>query len=119
LIWVLDKADMVLQADLELIEQVMINLIRNAIEALKETEDPVLEIKAFQTISGGIGISVSDNGQGIDPENLDNIFVPFFSTKKEGSGIGLSLTRQIMQMHKGRIEVESEQGRGSCFTLEF
>jgi signal transduction histidine kinase len=64
-------------------------------------------------------ISVRDNGQGIEKENLAQIFVPFYSTKKNGSGIGLSLSRQIMKLHKGRIEVESEKGKGSCFTLEF
>ncbi len=116
---VLGKDDLVLKADLELIEQVLINLIRNAIEALRNTKNPVIEINALGTPSGSIAISVCDNGQGIDKENLDNIFVPFYSTKKEGSGIGLSLSRQIMHKHKGRINVKSEPGKGSCFTLEF
>jgi two-component system nitrogen regulation sensor histidine kinase NtrY len=114
-----EKPDMVFHTDVELIEQVLINLIRNAIDALKDTKNPVIEINAHKNHSGSLAISIKDNGQGIDKESLENIFVPFFSTKKEGSGIGLSLSRQIMHKHKGRIDVESEPGKGSCFTLEF
>jgi len=62
---------------------------------------------------------VCDNGPGIPEGNLDNIFIPFFSTKKEGSGIGLSLSRQIMKLHRGRIDVETETGAGTTFILEF
>ncbi len=116
---ILNTPNLVLKADLELIEQVLINLIRNAIETLKEITNPFIELSASKNQAGGIRISVRDNGQGIEKENLAQIFVPFYSTKKNGSGIGLSLSRQIMKLHKGRIEVESEKGKGSCFTLEF
>ena len=119
LTFVQEQPDLVLMADLELIEQVLINLIRNAIEALKDTIDPVIELSAIQNTEVGIKISIRDNGSGIDIENLDQIFVPFYSTKKEGTGIGLSLSRQIMKAHKGRIEVESEKGAGTFVTLEF
>ena len=114
-----EKPGMVFFADVELIEQVLINLIRNAIDALKDTRDPVIEIKACHKPSGAFALSIRDNGKGIDKDSLENIFIPFYSTKKEGSGIGLSLSRQIMQKHKGRIDVKSEPGKGSCFTLEF
>ena len=79
----------------------------------------MIELIASQNYSGIKMISVCDNGKGIDKENLAQIFVPFYSTKKNGSGIGLSLSRQIMKLHRGHIEVESEKGKGSCFTLEF
>jgi len=111
--------DLVLIADLELIEQVLINLTRNAFEAMKEITNPLLELSAGKNEAGRISINLRDNGHGIEKENLSQIFVPFYSTRKNGSGIGLSLSRQIMKLHKGRIEVESEPGKGSCFTLEF
>lgn len=115
----LKRSDLVIKADLELIEQVLINLVRNAIEALKSTSGPEIELSAEQKNKTGAIIRIRDNGPGIREENLDQIFIPFFSTKKEGSGIGLSLSRQIMKLHKGRIEVETETGSGSCFSLEF
>jgi two-component system, NtrC family, nitrogen regulation sensor histidine kinase NtrY len=64
-------------------------------------------------------ISVQDNGAGIDAENLDKIFIPFFSTKKTGSGIGLSLSKQIMRLHRGSIHATSEPGKYTTFHLEF
>lgn len=115
----ISPADLVLRADRDLIEQVMINLLKNAMDALKETGDPVIDLEAFRTRDGGIALRVCDNGQGIKKEDLDQIFVPFFSTKKEGSGIGLSLSMQIMKLHKGRIDVQSEEGEGTCVSLEF
>ena len=111
--------DLLLKADSDLIEQVIINLIRNAIEALATTQDPKIDLIAQRSTDGGITLSVCDNGQGISHENLDQIFVPFYSTKSDGSGIGLSLSRQIMKLHKGRIDVQSEEGKGTCVTLEF
>ncbi|MFC2098454.1 PAS domain-containing sensor histidine kinase [Bacteroidota bacterium] len=111
--------DLAIKADPELIEQVIINLVKNAFEALKGTSGPVVEISCESKGSSGVIISVCDNGPGIDEETLDQIFIPFFSTKEEGSGIGLSLSRQIMKIHKGRIEVRSRPGSGTCFLLEF
>jgi nitrogen fixation/metabolism regulation signal transduction histidine kinase len=115
----LKTPDLVLKADLELIEQVLINLIRNSIEAFKETPEPQIELLAEYNNTGRPTIKVRDNGIGINKENLNQIFIPFYSTKKDGSGIGLSLSRQIMKLHKGRIEVESEKGKGTCVRLEF
>lgn len=116
---ILKQAELIINADLELIEQVLINLMRNAIEALAGIPDPAIELSAGRNRTGHVVISVTDNGTGIDRENLDQIFVPFYTTRKKGSGIGLSLSRQIMSLHRGRIKVESEKGSGSRFSLEF
>ena len=107
-----------IKADPDLIEQVLINLIKNAKEALLEINDPIIEINVFQNQSGSV-IAINDNGPGIPPNRLDNIFIPFFSTKKEGSGIGLSLSRQIMRAHKGSISVSTSPEEGTTFYLNF
>jgi two-component system nitrogen regulation sensor histidine kinase NtrY len=107
-----------IQADIEMIEQVLINLLKNAIEALGETEEPSLELIGRYD-GAAVLIEVIDNGQGIIKEAIDHIFVPFYTTKRTGSGIGLSLSRQIMQMHNGSITVESEPDVKTIFTLRF
>ena len=107
-----------IQADLEMIEQVLINLLKNAIEALAETENPNLELIGRYDESSVL-IEIIDNGSGIIKEALEHIFVPFYTTKRSGSGIGLSLSRQIMQMHNGSITVESEPDVRTTFTLRF
>ena len=109
---------LMIQADLEMIEQVLINLLKNAIEALGETEQPTLELIGRYD-GTAVLIEVIDNGQGIIKEAIDHIFVPFYTTKRTGSGIGLSLSRQIMQMHNGSITVESEPEIRTVFTLRF
>lgn len=109
--------DLLAPLDPNLIEQVLINLIKNATEALEGTEKPSILIEAGTTTESSF-ISITDNGQGIEPELLDEIFVPFFSTKEEGSGIGLSISRQIMRLHGGSISVQSEQGE-TIFQLVF
>ena len=112
-------ADLSIEADLELIEQVLINLIQNAMEAMQETSDPGLAINAWENESGQVQISVSDNGAGISNEMIEQIFLPFYSTKTNKSGIGLSLSQQIMMQHHGRLEVNSESGKGATFILIF
>lgn len=112
------QPDILIKADFELLEQVIINLIRNAIDAVSQISDPLIELKAECNTGNKTIISVRDNGPGIQSDLLDQIFIPFFSTKKNGSGIGLSLSRQIMKLHKGRIDVESEPGSGTGFMLE-
>jgi nitrogen fixation/metabolism regulation signal transduction histidine kinase len=107
-----------IQADLEMIEQVLINLLKNAIEALAETENPKL-ILSGRYDENAIKIEVIDNGPGIIKEALEHIFVPFYTTKRTGSGIGLSLSRQIMQMHNGSLSVESEPDIKTTFTMKF
>lgn len=100
-----------------LMEQVLINLVKNAVEALAETPQPRLVLSVAKAPSGAVEIAVADNGPGISDELLAQIFVPFFTTKKTGSGIGLSLSRQIVHLHQGSLYATSEVGVGSCFTV--
>ncbi|MDB4918531.1 ATP-binding protein [Mucilaginibacter sp.] len=108
-----------IEADLNLIEQVLINLLVNAIEAVKDREHPLLTLSAEVLNNGKTLVKVTDNGLGMPTELLDKIFIPFFSTRKTGSGIGLSLCKQIMLLHKGNIQVQSTDGLGSSFILQF
>ncbi len=111
--------DLSLEADTNLIEQVLINLVVNAIEAVKDREEPLISLSAYAGSHGRAIIKVADNGLGMSPEVIENIFIPFFSTKKNGSGIGLSLCKQIMLLHKGNIQVQSVESVGSAFYLHF
>ena len=106
------------QADEEMIEQVLINLVKNAVESLNGSGHGQIELNGKYSESALI-IEVKDNGPGIIKEAMDKIFVPFFTTKKTGSGIGLSLSRQIMQMHNGSLSVQSEPGSQTVFTMKF
>jgi nitrogen fixation/metabolism regulation signal transduction histidine kinase len=116
---VLKDTGLAIEVDPSLIEQVLINLVVNAKEALKDKEDARIILSASVTNNQKVQIKVSDNGSGIPEDILDNIFIPFFSTKKTGSGIGLSLCKQIMMLHKGSIQVHSVPGMGTAFTLQF
>jgi len=112
------KEDLCIQADPDLLGQVLINILINARDALKDIERPEIIIRTG--VAGEqVYISVQDNGNGMDAETLTQAFIPFFTTKKEGSGIGLSLSRQIMQLHKGSIDVRSEPGKGTTVVLGF
>jgi signal transduction histidine kinase len=106
-------------ADPNLLEQVLINLVLNACDAVRGQTRPRIELAASLDERGRPVIQVRDNGVGIAAENLDKVFVPFFSTKEGGSGIGLSLSRQIMRLHGGSISVASKPGRETAFTLRF
>jgi len=106
-------------ADHKLVEQVLINLITNAIHALEERRDGRIDLKAFRSKRGRPTIQVTDNGRGILQDVLDKIFIPFFTTKPKGSGIGLSLSKQIMRLHGGSITAKSEPEQGTTFTLTF
>lgn len=108
-----------LNADPELIEQVLINLLLNALQAIEGQPAPAIQMKGFLDERGHVILQVVDNGPGIPAENLEKVFVPFFSTKKEGSGIGLSLSRQIMRLHRGTIHARSQAGGPTIFTLTF
>ncbi len=108
-----------LSADPELIEQVLINLLLNAFQAVEGKQNAKIELAALLNERGRIIIQVTDNGPGIQEENLEKIFIPFFSTKEGGSGIGLSLSRQIMRLFKGGIGVRSEPDVKTVFTLRF
>ncbi len=108
-----------LDIDAYLIEQVMINLILNAVDACKHKEDAQIKVLASQNPNRDVVIKVYDNGSGIPQDILENIFVPFFTSKDTGSGIGLSLCKQIMMLHRGRILVKSIEGEGTVFSLVF
>lgn len=116
---VLKDTDLVLEADTNLIEQVLINLVVNSIEAVKDRTDSRIVLSGFLASSGKVVIKVADNGAGMSEEVMDKIFIPFFSTKKSGSGIGLSLCKQIMMLHKGNIHIQSKEGIGTSFSLHF
>ena len=107
------------ELDADLIEQVLINLILNAIDAVKIKPDPKIALSAYTDSNNRLVIKLADNGSGMPEEVLDKIFVPFFSTKKNGSGIGLSLCKQIMRVHKGNITVQSKENEGTAFYLQF
>jgi signal transduction histidine kinase len=115
----LDNPDLQIEMDSSLIEQVLINLILNAVEACKNVQSPLIKISAKKNIDGIATLIVSDNGLGIPNEIVDKIFIPFFSTKKNGSGIGLSLCQQIMFRHKGKIQINSIENGGTVIRLVF
>ncbi|MBD3415226.1 MAG: ATP-binding protein [Candidatus Aminicenantes bacterium] len=108
-----------LTADTELIEQVLINLLLNAQQAVEGCENAEVNLEARLDKRGKIILEVTDNGPGIPNENMEKIFIPFFSTKEGGSGIGLSLSRQIMRLHKGSIGVHSQPYSETSITLIF
>jgi signal transduction histidine kinase len=111
--------DLAMQADPSLMEQVLINLVVNAIEAVKERPHPKIILTADHTLNKKVVLKVIDNGTGIPEELLDKIFIPFFSTKKQGSGIGLSLCKQIVMLHRGTLQVQSVEGQGTVFSMQF
>jgi nitrogen fixation/metabolism regulation signal transduction histidine kinase len=106
-------------ADHQLIEQVLINMVKNSIHALENVEKKKIRLKAYINNNGRRVIQITDNGQGIIKEVGDKIFIPFFTTKTSGSGIGLSLSKQIMRVHNGNIKVNSLPFVETCFTLSF
>lgn len=114
----IENKDLKLNIDPSLIEQVLINLMRNSIHALENSADKTIKINAYSE-NRTVTIEVNDNGRGIPEKELREIFIPFFSTKKDGSGIGLSLSKQIMSLHGGKIRVSSVVGEGTSFYLTF
>ncbi len=115
----LNPKELILFGDQTQIEQVLINLAQNAIQALDGADKKEIRLCAFIDEAGKIILEVKDSGKGIDQEALSKIFIPFFTTKKKGSGIGLSLSKQIMRRHKGNIQVRSKPGEGTTFKLIF
>ncbi len=111
--------DLTVMADKTMIEQVLINLVKNGIQAFEDQSEKSITMRAFLSDKSRPVISVKDNGVGIDPEAFDKIFIPFFTTKKTGSGIGLSLSRQIMRQHQGTLSAKSTVGQGTEFFLRF
>ncbi len=116
---VITPENLMLTADPDLVDQVIINLVLNAIDAVRNKGNPQVTARALTSSSGRVIIELIDNGYGIKLDIIDKIFMPFFTSKKDGSGIGLSLSRQIMHLHKGTITVKSLAGEGTTFTLTF
>ncbi|MFY0594585.1 sensor histidine kinase [Roseivirga sp.] len=110
--------DLMVLADPDLMDQILINLVKNAIEALNESPGPSIYLSAKKE-GDEIDILIKDNGPGIPDEVIENIFVPFYTTKEAGSGIGLSLSRQIMRLHNGSLDVLSTRSTGTTFILKF
>lgn len=108
-----------IRADQELIQMILINLIKNAMEAMSQAENREIRLTAGLDMQSIPMIRVTDHGEGIVPEALERIFVPFFTTKKTGSGIGLAISRQIMNLHQGSLEVQSTPGKQTTFVLRF
>ena len=113
----IDPKDIFINGDLEQLTQVLINITKNSVEALSENPDGQIAIKIRRKLKVTV-IQVKDNGSGIPEENIDEIFTPFFTTKESGTGIGLSLSRQIIKNHKGKISVRSKPGKETVFTIE-
>ncbi|WP_342328226.1 HAMP domain-containing sensor histidine kinase [Pedobacter sp. FW305-3-2-15-E-R2A2] len=114
---ILADAKLLIKADHALMEQVLINLLLNAVDALKDQANPKIILSAENNEKGKVAIRVTDNGCGIPTEMTDSIFVPFFSTKKSGGGIGLPLCKQIVMLHHGQIQFHSVEGLGSSFII--
>ena len=108
-----EKCKIELNADQQMLEQVLINLLKNSLVAVRNTNDPEIELFCYRDGEMHICLSVRDNGEGIPKDRLDQVFVPFYTTREEGSGIGLSLCRQIIRSHNGRIHIESVPGEGT------
>jgi two-component system nitrogen regulation sensor histidine kinase NtrY len=117
--WSVEPETLELTADPDLMEQVMINLLLNAIRAVAGRQKPGIRLAAALSPEGKVIITVEDNGVGIVEEALENIFIPFFTTNKQGSGIGLSLSRQILRLHNATISAKSVTDQGATFTLRF
>jgi signal transduction histidine kinase len=114
-----DPDSIFIKGDKGMIEQVLINLVKNAFQAFDEETNRIVEVKVSLSEKSRPIISVRDNGNGIDEEAMEKIFIPFFTTKKTGSGIGLSLSRQIMRKHQGTITVRSKLDEGTEFQMRF
>ena len=110
--------DLKLYADANLLGQVLINIVKNAIPALRGRKDAAIEVKVWKTEDNRTIFTIKDNGPGIPEELMKQIFVPFFTTKEQGSGIGLSIARQIMRAHGGSIRVHSVPDKETRFTIE-
>ncbi len=114
----LDPPNLIARMDAKLIEMVLINVLKNAAEVLGDTKNPTIVINVHSDMEQRVFIDITDNGPGIEPEALERIFIPFYTTKSSGSGIGLSLSQRIMQMHQGNLLVRSKVGEGTTFTLQ-
>jgi two-component system, NtrC family, nitrogen regulation sensor histidine kinase NtrY len=117
--YMVDDPEIQINIDEKLISQVLINLLKNSVEALDNIPGAEIMLVCRRNASGQVEITVKDNGPGIPPEIIDEIFIPFFTTRENGSGIGLSLSRQIMKVHNGSLTVRSLPGKETLFTMVF
>ena len=108
-----------LEGDRQMLEQVLINLIKNALDAFCGQENPEIELSCYKDSNNHICLAVGDNGEGIPEDKLEQVFVPFFTTREEGSGIGLSLCRQIIRLHDGQILMDSSPRLGTNVIIRF
>ncbi|HLM68379.1 MAG TPA: HAMP domain-containing sensor histidine kinase [Longimicrobium sp.] len=106
----------VVLADAYYLRQAVDNLVRNACEAMEQQADARLEV-SVERDGGNAVVRIADNGPGIAPDKLERIFQPFVSTKGKGMGLGLAICREIVEAHAGRLEVDSQPGEGTTFTL--
>ena len=111
----LSDSDLMIEADEGMIKQVLINLVKNAIDAVQNIKFPKIILSATQNVKSRLDICITDNGKGIEEEEQEKVFQPFYTNKKLGSGIGLSISRQIVHLHQGKISLKSKVGEGSTF----
>lgn len=114
-----EPSELKMDADRAMLEQMLINLVKNAQQATQQVEQPTIQLNASLNRRGHVVIDIADNGFGIDDEMKSKIFIPFFTTKKEGSGVGLALTRQVMNAHGGTVKVTTSKDGGALFSLVF
>ena len=112
-------ASLNIMADINLLEQILLNLLNNAADAVSSVDNAQVELRATQLEHGKVIIQVKDNGCGISKTYIDDIFTPFFTTKETGTGVGLSLSRQLARLNNANLSVQSTEGKGSCFQLHF
>lgn len=116
---VIEPDNLDIRADADMLEQILINLLQNAEHAVAELLSPCIALSAFLNKRGRVVINVADNGKGIPAELSKKIFVPFYTTKREGSGVGLALTRQVMIAHQGNVKLSESDSGGALFSLTF
>ncbi|MDH5382593.1 MAG: ATP-binding protein, partial [Cyclobacteriaceae bacterium] len=111
--------EIIIPADTNLLEMVFINLVKNGVEAVEDIEFPIIDIRVNTMLNNKIEVHIQDNGRGINKEEREQVFIPFYTTKKNGSGIGLSLCRQILDQHNAHINLESYSKGGTCVNILF
>jgi two-component system, NtrC family, nitrogen regulation sensor histidine kinase NtrY len=112
-----ESASALIHADIAQLQMVLINLLKNAMDALEPVQQPTINLNVSLTNNNQVCLEVTDNGPGIDSDAMDKIFIPFYTTKKKGSGIGLSLSQQIIQLHGGQIKVSNTSTGGTTFHI--
>jgi len=115
----IQPSELEINVDIEMMEQLLINMLQNAEHAVSDSNEPTVKISAALNKRGHIIVNIEDNGAGVSDDIAKNIFVPFFTTKNEGSGVGLALSRQVMIAHGGRVKLEKSELGGALFRLTF